>query len=63
MKIACGHLVVTRKKDEAILIGDAITVRVVRIANGDVRLRISAPRDVRVLREEIVSDGEGKKVA
>lgn len=46
-------LVLSRKRDEAITIGDDITVTVVDIRGDRVRLGISAPRDVTVYREEI----------
>lgn len=46
-------LVLTRKDGEEILIGDAVVVRIVRATNGRVRLGVTAPRDVPVLRGEL----------
>jgi carbon storage regulator len=46
-------LILTRKKDESILIGDNIVVTVLGISGNQVRLGIDAPRDVAVHREEI----------
>jgi len=46
-------LVVTRKRDEAIVIGNGIEVRVLRIGPEGVRLGVSAPQDVPVHRREI----------
>ncbi|MFO0959401.1 MAG: carbon storage regulator CsrA [Isosphaeraceae bacterium] len=46
-------LVLSRRANEKILIGDEIVVSVVRVEGNQVRLGISAPRDVRVLRSEI----------
>jgi carbon storage regulator len=46
-------LVVTRKRDEAIVIGDGIEVRVLRTGRDSVRLGISAPPDVVVHRREV----------
>jgi carbon storage regulator len=46
-------LVVTRKRNEAIVIGDGIEVRVLRVGRDGVRLGISAPSDVSVHRREI----------
>ena len=46
-------LVLSRKKNETIHIGDNIQVTVVEIAPGKVRLGIKAPPDVRVDREEV----------
>jgi len=46
-------LVLTRKLGETIRIGDEVTVRVLEVHRGQVRLAIDAPRDVPVHREEI----------
>lgn len=46
-------LVVTRRVDEAIVIGDGIEVRVLRVGKSGVRLGISAAPDVPVHRREI----------
>jgi carbon storage regulator len=46
-------LVFTRKRDEAIVIGNGIEIRVVRIGKDGVRLGITAPADVPVHRSEI----------
>ena len=44
----------TRRADEAIVIGNDVVVRVLGIEkNGQVRLGIDAPRTVRILREEL----------
>jgi carbon storage regulator len=46
-------LVLTRKEGERILIGDNISVTVVRIAGGGVRLGVDAPPEVAVMRSEL----------
>jgi carbon storage regulator CsrA len=46
-------LVLSRKVGESFVIGDKITVTVVRIAGGGVRLGIEAPRDYVVIRQEL----------
>ncbi|KAA0137006.1 MULTISPECIES: carbon storage regulator CsrA [Gimesia] len=46
-------LVLSRKKDEKIMIGDSITLMVIEIKNDKVRLGIEAPKDVTVHREEV----------
>ena len=46
-------LVLTRKEQEAIMIGDSIVVRVLEVRGDQVRLGIEAPRDVVVHREEV----------
>lgn len=56
-------LVLTRKAQEEILIGDSIRISIVRIKGNTVRLGIEAPRDVRVVRAELPPhDGEGSGV-
>lgn len=46
-------LILSRRPGESLAIGDDIVVTVVAVNGNQVRLGISAPRDVRVLREEI----------
>jgi len=46
-------LVVSRKLGERILIGDKISVTVIKIAGGGVRIGIEAPREMPVVREEL----------
>ena len=46
-------LVLSRKVGERILIGDQISVTVVRIMNGGVRIGIEAPSDMTVIRQEL----------
>lgn len=51
-------LVLTRKLDEAIVIGGEIVVRVVAIRGGHIRLGIEAPKAMAVEREEIRGQAE-----
>jgi carbon storage regulator len=53
-----GMLVLSRKIEEQIVIDDVITVKVVSLSGGRVKLGIEAPRDVSVRRAEICSDNE-----
>jgi carbon storage regulator len=46
-------LVFTRRRDETIMIGDGIEVRVLRIGREGVRLGVSAPVSVPVHRREV----------
>lgn len=46
-------LVLTRKVDDVIAIGDDIRITVVEVQGGKVRLGISAPKDVVVDRQEV----------
>ncbi len=47
-------LVLTRKLMEKLYIGDNICVTVVRLEGGQVRLGIEAPREVAVVRAELI---------
>lgn len=47
-------LVVTRKVGERIVIGDNVTLTVVRIAGGLIRLGVEAPPDCIVVRKELL---------
>ncbi len=46
-------LVLTRKSNQSIMIGDDVEVSVLSIMGEKVRLGISAPRDVPVFRKEV----------
>jgi len=46
-------LILTRKKDEAIRIGEDIRIVLVQVKGGQVRIGIECPADTRVLREEL----------
>ena len=54
-------LVLTRKPMEKLFIGDDICVTVVRIEGGQVRLGIDAPREVAVVRSELVPERLGTR--
>lgn len=46
-------LVLSRKKEEEIVIGKNIVIKVVQIRGGRVKLGIEAPKNVRVVRGEL----------
>ena len=46
-------LVLSRKQDEKIMIGDNITLMVISIQGDKVRLGIDAPKEVSIHREEV----------
>lgn len=48
-------LILQRKAGESLVIGEEVTVSVVSIEGGRVRLAISAPADVPILRSELVT--------
>jgi len=56
-------LVLSRKLGESILLGDKITITVMEVSKGVVRLGIDAPKEMLILRkelEEIVKDANIK---
>ena len=46
-------LILTRRVGESLMVGDDITVTVLGVKGNQVRIGVSAPRDVAVHREEI----------
>lgn len=46
-------LILTRRVGETVMIGNDITVTVLGVRNGQVRVGVTAPKEVRVDREEI----------
>ena len=52
-------LVLTRKLMEKLYIGDNVVVTVVRLEGGQVRLGIDAPREVAVIRAELIDGRDG----
>jgi carbon storage regulator len=55
-------LVLTRKKSEAIRIGNDVFVKVIRTGRSTVKIGIEAPANVRVVRGELVITG-GTEIA
>lgn len=52
-------LVLTRKPNQQIRIGNDIVVTVVKVRGNTIRLGIEAPQDVRVMRSELEAKSEG----
>ena len=46
-------LILTRRADESVMIGDEVTITVLEVKGNQVRIGINAPRNVAVHREEI----------
>jgi len=53
-------LVLTRTPSESILIGDKIEIRVISVKRGRVELAISAPKECKILRSELVKPEQAK---
>jgi carbon storage regulator len=49
-------LVLTRKKDEAIVIGDGIEIVITDISEDKVKIGIIAPKHVKVFRKELLDE-------
>lgn len=54
-------LILTRRVDEALLIGDDVTITVLEIRGNQVRLGINAPREITVHREEVYERIQAEK--
>ena len=48
-------LVLSRKAEESMYIGDDIKITVLDIRGGQVRIGITAPQEVKIHREEVIS--------
>ncbi|MCL2754519.1 MAG: carbon storage regulator, partial [Oscillospiraceae bacterium] len=48
-------LVITRKADESIHIGDGVEIVVLEIVKDKVKIGVKAPRDVKVMRSELLA--------
>jgi len=49
-------LVLARKLNESIVIGDNIIVKVVALDNGVVKLGIEAPKEISIIRDELIEE-------
>ena len=59
-------LVLSRQKDESIVIGDDVEITIVDVRGGKVRLGITAPKSISVHRREVydaIQREKGKKQA
>ena len=55
-------LVLTRKRNESIVIGDDIEVSVLAVTSEKVRIGVEAPRDIPVFRKEVYLEIQQQKL-
>lgn len=49
-------LILTRKPSESVIIGDDITVTILQIHGNQVRIGVTAPKEVNIRREELAAN-------
>ncbi len=49
-------LVLTRKKEQSIVIGDNVEIMVLGVSGDKVRIGITAPREVEIFRKEVIAE-------
>ncbi|MBC8062823.1 MAG: carbon storage regulator CsrA [Clostridiaceae bacterium] len=55
-------LVVSRKNGESILIGDNIEIVVIKTEDGTVKLGINAPKEITILRNELLTQVKDENI-
>ena len=55
-------LVLTRKRDEVIQIGDNVVIKILKTGKGAIKIGVDAPEHIRVIRGELI-EGENKSDA
>ena len=55
-------LILTRKLGQSLIIGDGIEVSIVDVSGDKVKVGISAPKDVKILRSELAETMEVNKI-
>ncbi len=56
-------LVLARKLEESIVVGDDITIKVISIDKGVVKLGIDAPSNISIVRSELLEDVKDSNIA
>ncbi len=49
-------LVISRKREESLVIGDNIEIKIIKIEENSVKIAIEAPRELKILRKELLQD-------
>ena len=47
-------LILTRKVGQAIIIGEGIEIKILEIVDGQIKLGVTAPKNISVLRKELI---------
>ncbi len=55
-------LILTRKKDESIILDGQIEIKVIEIEDGKVKIGIEAPRDIDIVRKELYKKIEEENI-
>ena len=56
-------LVLARKLDESIIIGDDVTIKIISIEKGVVKIGIDAPSSISIVRSELIEDLKDSNIA
>lgn len=55
-------LILSRKEEESVKIGDDIEIKIVQTAKGYVKIGIDAPKSLLILRKELIDDVKDKNL-
>lgn len=55
-------LILSRKKEEAVLIGKDIKIKIIDIEGDRVKIGIDAPKNLKILREELYSEVSSENI-
>jgi len=55
-------LIITRKEGESFLIGDNIEITITKVADGNVKIGIEAPKEMIILRKELYKEVESENI-
>lgn len=53
-------LIITRKEGESFLIGDDVEITITKVADGNVKIGIKAPKEMIILRKELYKEVESE---
>ena len=49
-------LVLTRREGESLMIGDQIEISIIEVQGDKIRIGVTAPREIRILRKELLEE-------